>query len=1151
MKIASVTLACCLLLISSISEVAGTQPNVVLIISDDAGWADYGFVRNATADANPGGAGAVPTPHLDRLASAGVVFTNAYTASVCSPSRAMITTGQYGMRFGYGSNIMGGTDPIHTAANLQGLPTSAITIWERMQSVGYSTAAIGKWHLGEHANGGGQLGNRPENQGIEHFEGLWGGSRSFFVGGATNSEALRRTVSDGMGAITSNAIIENDYSGQYVTDVFGDQSVDYIRDSANTANPFFLYSSFTAPHTPMQATAADLAYIDTLNIPGFTGQRRTYAAMQYAMDRNVGKILDALDDPNGDGNTADSIADNTLLLFINDNGGDCCDIGPNSSDNGVLRNGKGSQFEGGMRVPMIVAGAGVKAAVRGTVSTNLVHAIDLVPTAFSGAGGGAFAANEIIDGKNLLPYINSEVAGVAHEELFIPRYNNLQSAVRKGSWKYMYQPGTGYQLYNLASDPDESSNVVALPGNAGVVEEMHQLLASYHVQMDKPRYDNQGPETNDFDHFRFRAEALATAAFSTTGAWLDGDSPNAPQTASWREGYADNRLTFPARSGASYTVTNDLTSVGGFAYMASRLSLASASAPLTGEHSARIDGLPIMLTASRSGAGPVIELDATDAVPNAFTFNHDTDIVIYDDLSITGDGNQRFVFGGQLREFRSQQSVTKTGTAGLTLAGGVDLTGTLHLQGGRVAFTNGQMRGNLVAMAGVTVQVGPAGIVPREGGGSGTPRQIVSTGLELNYDAALDISGDSLWSNAASGTDSLSFSAPASVSAISSSVFPRLTSAYSIPLTGGAGGLSDFFEQSGPRSRQDGTFEVVFHVSDLSAGTDQVLLETGGAARGVALVINNGVLTFNVDGDASDYNLTTNLSTGWHQAVGVIDLSSADDSMTLYLDNQLVGTLSGLTIGDWAGGNPLGLGAGESSVTGVTAGTGQPYHGEIALARYYSNAAFGSTEVDTNYQWLLESDPVTSGQPAVTLAIDGDFSVQNGTSLEMDLLDTVQHDRVEATGAATLGGQLKITASAGFAPTAGDAYAMVAGETVQGVFSTVDLPALDTGLMWQVAYGPSSVSILVTLAGDYNGDLVVDLADYTVWRDTLGLEVSPHTGADGDGDGQVTPADLQIWQAQFGAVVPALSSDTAIPEPATILATGSMLGGILLGTSRR
>ncbi|QDT69329.1 Arylsulfatase [Planctomycetes bacterium MalM25] len=1114
------------------------KPNVVLIVTDDAGWADYGFMRDADPNADPGNRGAVPTPHLDRLAGMGVTFTNAYTASVCSPSRAMITTGQYGTRFGYGSNIQGDLTAINNASYVQGLPTSAVTVWERMQTVGYDTAAVGKWHIGQHANGGGQLGNRPENQGVEHFDGLWGGSRGYFAGSATGTQALRRTISDGAGSISSTSVVESQYNGEYVTDVFGDQSVDYIRDKAtNDADPFFLYTSFTAPHTPMQATASDLAFIDSLNEPGFTGQRRTYAAMQYSMDRNVGKILDALDDPNNDGDTSDSIADDTMLLFINDNGGDCCDSGPNSSDNGELRNGKGSQFEGGMRVPMIVAGAGVNAGVQGTVSTDLVHAIDLVPTAYSGAGEGAFGPSDVVDGKNLLPYINGTLPGVAHEDLFISRYNNQQSAVRKGKWKYMHQNGTGFQLYDLDNDLDESNNVVGSLANAAVVEELHQLMAGYQVQMDKPRHDNQAPLTNQFDHFRFRENAVTNGAFSSANAWVDGDNPGGSVTASWRDGYADNRMTFRAKSSGDYTVTNDLKGAGGLAYMANRLTLASADAPLVGERSATIAGLPLMMTASRAGAAPVIDLDALDATPGAFTFNVDADIEVYDDLTLQGNGNQRFVFGGQVREFRPGRSVTKAGSADVTFAGGVDLSGTLDLQGGAVAFTNGSVRGHVLARTGVAVRVGPEGIVPGEGGSGDDPLEIVTTDLELNYDAALDLSGDSLWSDAAGSPDNLSFGSAATTTPVDTATFPHLSAAYTIPTSGGAEGLNNYFEQSGPRSRQDATFEVVFNVTNSSAGADQVLLEAGGAARGVAMVLNDGQLTFNVDGDASDINLTTGVTEGWNHAVGVIDLESGTDSVALYLNNQLVGQLSGQTIDDWAGGNVFGLGEGASSVTGVSSGTGSPFHGEIAVARFYGGTAFGTTEVDQNHQWLLQDIAPSTGQPAVTLAIDGDFTLEAGSSLALDLLTTDESDRVEASGLVALAGDLIVAASDGFDPAAGDRFDIASGSARSGKFDSYDLPGLVSGLMWQVNYAADRVQLLVTLAGDYNGDGLVDAGDYTVWRDAEGQAVDAGVGGDGDGDGQVTQADYLIWRDNYGASVPALVEATAVPEPAALTAT--------------
>jgi len=135
-----------------------------------------------------------------------------------------------------------------------------------------------------------------------------------------------------------------------VTDIIGDLSTDFVRNKAGGAEPFFLYSSYTAPHYPLEATASDLTYIDSLGNPAFTGKRRIYAAMQHAMDRNIGKLVAALEDPAGDGtgsgNNGDSIVDDTMIIFINDNGGDCdcTSFGqPNYANNGELQEGKGDQ----------------------------------------------------------------------------------------------------------------------------------------------------------------------------------------------------------------------------------------------------------------------------------------------------------------------------------------------------------------------------------------------------------------------------------------------------------------------------------------------------------------------------------------------------------------------------------------------------------------------------------------------------------------------------------------------------------------------------------------------------------------------------------------------------------------------------------------
>lgn len=1128
---------------------AVAQSNVVVIISDDAGWADYGFMRDADSAADPGNRGSVPTPNLDMLAAQGVTFTNAYTGSVCSPSRAMITTGQYGTRFGYGSNIAGGSGAINNTNIPQGLPTEAVTVWERMQAVGYDTAAVGKWHIGEHSSGGGQLGNRPEHQGVEFFQGLWAGSRGYFAGSQTGSGQLRETVSDGAGSISSNSVIEGNYTGQYVTDVFGDQSADYIRDSADNADPFFLYSSFTAPHTPMQATTSDLAFIDSLNEPGFTGNRRTYAAMQYAMDRNVGKILNALQDPAGDGNApgndSDSVLEDTLIIFMNDNGGDCCDSGPNASDNGDLKNGKGSQFEGGMRVPMIVAGAGVNIGQRGSVSTDLVHSVDIVPTALEGAGGGAFGTNEVIDGKNLLPYINNSTSGVAHENLFISRYNNQQSAVRLGDWKYMYQNGSGYQLYNLATDLDESNNVVSNTANAAVVAEAHQLLASYHVQMDKPRHDNQADETNQFDHFRFRDEALTVAAFSTANAWTNGDTGSGNFTATWRDGYANNELTFRAKATGSYTATNDLNSVGGLAYMANRINLDSAAAALSNAQKATINGLPVMLAKNLSDVAPQINLDATDPLAKTFTFEIDHDIEIYDDLTIQGDGNQNFVINGRLQEFRAGRSVTKTGSSDLTLGGGVDISGTLDLQGGKVAFTDGQVRGNVLVQAASAIVVGGVGFNQIEVPTTGP--QIVTTNLELHYDAAADTGGDSIWTEATGSGNNLSFSGSAGKSTVNEAAFPGITQAYDISLTGDAGGLSNFFETNGPRSRQDATFEVWFNVSDLAASGNQVLFEVG-ATRGVSLTLNNDTLAFNVDGDGSLLTLSETVGMGWHQAVGVIDLGPGNnnDSISLFVDNNFVGTLDNLLVNDWAGGNNGGIG-GDSA--GTAGGSPTNYHGEIAAARYYQNFVFGATEVDQNYQAALTGPDLGSLVPTL-LDIEGTYTQLAGSLLELDLLDTLTHDAVNVSEAALLEGTLKVEGIDGFSPEVGDSFTVLnAAGGVSGEFAVLDLPTL-SGMQWYVEYSSLSVTLNVILGADFNADGSINGADYLVWQRGLGsIGQTDNSLGDADGNGVVDSQDLSIWRDQFGT---SPGNPFSVVEAVPELSTGitAVWGSVLLACMR-
>ena len=699
---------------------AQAKPNILIIISDDAGYADFGFQ----------GSKKIPTPNLDALAARGVAFSNAYAGSVCSPSRAMLTTGMYASRIGYSNNISSKgfvTKPITQTPNVQGLPPSAVTIWERMQSLGYATACIGKWHLGAHPNGTRNgntvLGNEPQNQGIEHFLGIIAGSRPYWVGQARGTQALRLIESNGKGKVDQDKVVEADYDGQYITDTFGDVTADYIRKHAGGDKPFFMYSSFTAPHTPMHATQEDIAAIAKLG-HGFKKNREIQAAMQRALDRNVGKILASLDDPNGDGNTDDSIRDNTLILFINDNGGDSHDSHPNYSSNYPLRHGKGSQWEGGIRVPMIVAGAGLDSAYQDDdvdVFEYPVHIIDLLPTAFA-AGGGAFAKDDVIDGMDLLPFVNDSSKGEPHETLFLRRYSGLQHAVRQGDYKLIHRPTDGYLLFDVVNDKGEKNNLAN--EKPELVETLKRVMTDYDVLMDKPRYDLMALKVNGFNDFRFREGVNKSARWSEEKIWIDADKP-VQATLTPYDSCPNTALVFRNRDIGDYESINDLRRVGGQPLLANRLVFIQRETPLKGKGTATIAGQPVLLAKDLKGKAPKLALHTTKPNAQTYTFDIKLDLHLYDNLQVMGDGNQNFVISGDLIEVREGRSLTKTGTSTLTITGKNGLTGAITIKEGKIIADNGAALGrsdirieragalqvagalDLAPMQSVMIQLGP------------------------------------------------------------------------------------------------------------------------------------------------------------------------------------------------------------------------------------------------------------------------------------------------------------------------------------------------------------------------------------------------------------------------------------------------------------
>ncbi len=520
-------LAACLLW-SSVAH--ATRPNVVVIVSDDAGYADWGFMDAYLQTLNPGQAPSpVPTPNLDTLRERGVLFTNAYTASVCSPSRAAILTGSYQNRIGYEYNI----NNLTGADAVDGLAPEVVTIFERMKASGYTTGAIGKWHVGARDNASG-LGNRPEHQGVDEFFGIWKGSRNYTVGGVHDSGTLRETIASPF----SDTVLENtapwDTTYNYVTNAFGKGAVDFIGRHYADPDPFFLYVAFTAPHAPIGPSPD----INDPRIASLSGTRKEYASMVLTMDKEIGNILDKIDDPVGDGSV--SLTDDTLVIFINDNGG-ASGIG---TVNTPLNGFKGSTFEGGNRVPMLIAGPGVPSNPSAPVEyAKPVHSVDILPTCFEAAENPPLDG---IDGVNLIPHFDGSTTGDPHEVITIRGGGNV--GVRKGDWKLTKSGGAAsFSLYDLASDIGETTNMSA--AHPLVVDELLRDFTDFEAGSDKPRHaglGNPADSINVNDRFMLDPASVLPSSFTPNllligGSTLNGDfnagggsgAQTFEQTSSW------------------------------------------------------------------------------------------------------------------------------------------------------------------------------------------------------------------------------------------------------------------------------------------------------------------------------------------------------------------------------------------------------------------------------------------------------------------------------------------------------------------------------------------------------------------------------------------------------------------------------------------
>ena len=386
------------------------KPNFILIVADDLGFADVGF----------NGSTQIETPNIDRLANTGVRFTQGYVSSaVCSPSRAGLITGRNQVEFGHDNNLSGVQPGFDEAFN--GLPLSEKTIADRLKSLGYVTGLVGKWHLGDLPH------FHPLKRGFDEFWGYTGGGHDYF-----------KVESNGKGYLSP---IECNYKTPqkltYITDDKGDECIDFIKRHKD--EPFFLFASFNAPHSPMQATNDDLQLFEHVK----NETRRKYCAMVHRLDINIGRIMETLE--------KQGLSERTLVVFMSDNGGPC---DQNASLNTPLNGQKGILLEGGIHVPFVMNWPGI--LTEGMIYNEMVSSLDIAPTFYELAGGKISADNKFT-GVNLFPYLNGDSATAPHNEL-LWRFT-ISKAIRKGDWKLVSIPDRIPMLYNLATDISEQNNV--------------------------------------------------------------------------------------------------------------------------------------------------------------------------------------------------------------------------------------------------------------------------------------------------------------------------------------------------------------------------------------------------------------------------------------------------------------------------------------------------------------------------------------------------------------------------------------------------------------------------------------------------------------------------------------------------------------------
>ncbi|MCG8451502.1 MAG: sulfatase-like hydrolase/transferase [Pirellulales bacterium] len=598
-------IANCALFLGTGLAIASNPPNIIYIIVDDAGLGDF----TSFTPSSP-----VNTPNLDALAASGKKFTNAYAgAPVCAPSRSALMTG-YHMGHAPMRHNGGGVNIFH----------SEVTVAEVLKGAGYNTGGFGKWGLGNPGTTG-----AAERQGFDEFYGYYNQvhAHNHYSSFLIDSGRIEN-IPENVGA-PRNGLVSPQHSHSF--NLYTDKMKDYVRDQAQSGEPFFAYGAWTPPHHDNSIPSNEPLYQQYANVPGWNQATKIQATFISMIDREVGNIMNIVNDPDGNGNNSDSIANNTLIMFVSDNGGAQNTAYPR---NPGLRDDKGSVYEGGLRVPMIASWANT--ITPGTTSDVLTSFTDVMPTLAELAGASASVPQDI-DGLSLVPTLTGQGTQMEHESLYFEFDRSIGDGVWEGllkqavvwdqevagvttTWKAVKpNPSSSLQLFKLKVngtpvDSDESNNIAA--ANPTIVAHMQMIMQAERVQ-ERIQLDTN-PRDGKITPFGLRPTVRTVAPLASTAQQLPSGSGGASEyTIGLEDGANDPWVLYlddfeqawtvdllvgrPASGdNAPSTLLVELLGDGGFSYLSKELDTGSIAPGMMQAFSLDLD-----LTSITPGRGTV------------------------------------------------------------------------------------------------------------------------------------------------------------------------------------------------------------------------------------------------------------------------------------------------------------------------------------------------------------------------------------------------------------------------------------------------------------------------------------------------------------------------------------------------------------------